>query len=866
MSDAPPRVSVVIPTYNSAKYLPQAINSVLQQTYSDYELIIINDGSTDNTPEVIQPYLELATVRYFSQENLGVSAARNRGLKEAQGELIAFLDADDIYFPDKLQAQVAMFDAHPNIGIVNSGFRVIKEDGEPIMDVQRWQDIPDLTPEIWLLHKPVLPSAMMYRKEWFDLVGGFDTELFSSEDVEVTLRMIAQGCQGMWLPKITIYYRRHEASVTWKQTLRQAENSEEMQNKFFARSDLPESMRRVEKRSRHQHLIWLGWLCYQNGFYSEMAQYLWKSFEYTSYSWVETIAGWVNTFENSSQGYGCQFDPYHLNQLPEWQQIISKVKISPVLNRYRQTMQACQQVIEYEPENKETSSYGLVYAQLARELRQQRRIDEAINLYRQAIELEPHNPYFHHGLGCAYQDRYDLDDAIAALQRATKLKPDEPSIEQDLANALELHHRWQQVQEYCQQVKSAKPKPNQARILMIFPYPPYPPQSGGAIRMFEQIKYFGKRYHLTVVTNIFQEADYAIESQLAPYCDRAFTVKTGVPMSAYKPDRQQQLYFLKTWSMWKTLQQLSQIDFDIVFFDFIVSTGYYPLFADRLTILHEHNIESLLLKRCAETEGDRIVTTLAKEINSVKPFLNAARQSKQLADYEQRTWHKFPLRTVVSEADQRELDSRCQTGKTIVVKNGIDTKAIVPVDNSNASKILYMGTMGYYPNIDAVLYFVEAILPIIRQHSNSCFCIAGKEPPANIQALTKSDPSIEVIANPQNMSKVAQQCQMTVVPLRLGSGTRIKILHSLAMGLPVVSTSLGSEGLEIIDGEHLLIRDHHQEFAEAVLEIGSNPNLREKLSNNGRKLVEEKYDWENIFAEYEREIWQLKQFKETVCH
>jgi glycosyltransferase involved in cell wall biosynthesis len=850
MSEERPTVSVIIPAYNSAKYLPQAIDSVLQQTYNDYEIIIINDGSTDNTPEVIQPYLKLSAVRYFAQENLGVSAARNRGLQEARGEFIAFLDADDIYFPDKLQAQIALFAAHPQIGIVNSGFRIIQENGEPIMDVKRWKDIPDLTPEIWLLHKPVLPSAMMYRKEWFDRVGEFDPELFSSEDVEVTLRMVAQGCQAMWLPEITIYYRRHQASVTWKHTLRQAENSEEMQNKFLARSDIPESMRKVERQSRHQHLVWLGWLCYQNGFYPEMGQYLWKSFQYTSYSWVETIAGWVNTLENSSRGYGCQFDPHHLNQLAEWQQVISKVKISPVLNRYRQTLQTCQQTIEYEPENEETIDYALVYAQLASELRQQRRIDEAINLYRQAIELEPHNPHYHHGLGCAYQDRYDLDDAIAALQRANKLKPDDASIKEYLTTTLELHHRWQQVREYCQHQSTKTDKP---RILMIFPYPPYPPQSGGAIRMFEQIKYFGKRYHLTVVTNIYQEADRAIESHLAAYCDRAFTVKTGVPMSAYKPERQQQLYFLKTWSMWKTLQQLSQIDFQIVFFDFIVSTGYYPLFADRPTILHEHNIESSLLKGCAKTEHDSIVATLAREINSIKPFLNASRQSRQLADYEQRTWHKFPLRTVVSQADKLELDSRCQTGKTIVVKNGIDTQAIVSVDNSNASKILFMGTMGYYPNIDAVLYFIEAILPTIRQHNNNYFCIAGREPPVNIRELTKSDLFIEVIANPQNMSEVARQCQMTVVPLRLGSGTRIKILHSLAMGLPVVSTSLGSEGLEVIDGEHLLIRDD----PAAVLEISSNPNLREKLKTNGRKLVEAKYDWENIFAEYEREIQSI---------
>ena len=212
---------------------------------------------------------------------------------------------------------------------------------------------------------------------------------------------------------------------------------------------------------------------------------------------------------------------------------------------------------------------------------------------------------------------------------------------------------------------------------------------------------------------------------------------------------------------------------------------------------------------------------------------------------------------MVSQEDRQELDHYCSTGKTLVVKNGIDTKTILPVDNSNSDKILFMGTMTYFPNIDAVLYFVQEILPHLKKQQHFTFCIAGREPPADIQALAKSDTVIEVIADPQDMSQVAQQCQMSIVPLRLGGGTRIKILHSMAMGLPVVSTSLGAEGLEVIDGKHLLIRDHPQEFAQAILAINNNSELREQLSINGRELVEAKYDWENIFAEYEQQILQL---------
>ena len=123
-----------------------------------------------------------------------------------------------------------------------------------------------------------------------------------------------------------------------------------------------------------------------------------------------------------------------------------------------------------------------------------------------------------------------------------------------------------------------------------------------------------------------------------------------------------------------------------------------------------------------------------------------------------------------------------------------------------------MGNLAYYPNIDGVLFFVEEVLPKIwEQDANMVFCIAGREPGEQIQNLAQ-DSRIEVIATPKDMSEVAKECIMTVVPLRLGSGTRLKVLHSMAMGLPVVSTSLGCEGLLVEDGLNIKIADEPQEW------------------------------------------------------
>jgi glycosyltransferase involved in cell wall biosynthesis len=165
-----------------------------------------------------------------------------------------------------------------------------------------------------------------------------------------------------------------------------------------------------------------------------------------------------------------------------------------------------------------------------------------------------------------------------------------------------------------------------------------------------------------------------------------------------------------------------------------------------------------------------------------------------------------------------------------------------------------MGTMNYYPNIEAVFYLVKTIMPLIWGRDQTVtLCIAGMNPPKEIRDLA-SDPRIEIVGTPDDMREIAGQCCLTVVPLRLGGGTRIKILDAFAMGLPVISTSLGCEGLEVADGKHIIIRDDPQAFAESVLQVISDPLRAESLRMSGRKLVEDRYDWTKILGQMEHEL------------
>lgn len=494
-----PKVSVMIPAYNSAKYLSEAIASVLDQTYTDYEIIVINDGSTDNTQGVIAPYL--GKIRYFEQENQGVSATRNRGIYLSRGDLIAFLDADDIFMPHKLEQQVAILETQPEIGIVNSGFRIITEDGEEVADIERWHTIPDLTPEICLLHKPVLPSAMMFRRDWLIKVDGFDPRFFASEDVDIVLRMVALGCRSTWLRAITVYYRQHESSASWRNPIKQVANAELMHDCFFARSDIPESMRRLERQSKYDFSVWIACVLYQAGCIPEMITYLQKSLECTPYSWPETITQWLNSFRNSAKLNARPFDAYALSKLPEWQQLILSMRISKIFDNYSVKATEYQELALQKPETKKNTLYGAVYAQLGQKLMLENDLEQAVIWLRKAIALEPSNCWYQDRLADTLVKLYDLDTAIAIYRRAIRLKPNYEPFKAKLSSTLALHQRWQELTAYCQQLIDNPVSDDSLRMLMIFPYPPYPPQKGGAaIRMFEQIKYFGSRHHLTVVS------------------------------------------------------------------------------------------------------------------------------------------------------------------------------------------------------------------------------------------------------------------------------------------------------------------------------------------------------------------------------
>lgn len=181
-----PLVSVIIPTFNRAWAVGRAIDSVLEQDYRPFELIVVDDGSTDQTAEILARYGDQLTV--VCRENRGVSAARNAGVARAQGDLIAFLDSDDFWRPKKLTVQVDFFTSHPDALICQTG-EIWVRNGRRVNPGRRHRKLSGMifTPSLELCL--VSPSAVMMRKTLFSMVGGFDEALPACEDYDLWLRV-----------------------------------------------------------------------------------------------------------------------------------------------------------------------------------------------------------------------------------------------------------------------------------------------------------------------------------------------------------------------------------------------------------------------------------------------------------------------------------------------------------------------------------------------------------------------------------------------------------------------------------------------------------------------------------------------------
>lgn len=242
-----PRVSVIIPSYNRADMVMDAVDSVLRQTFADWELIVVDDGSQDNTREVIAAVRD-ERVRYIYQDNQGLPGARNSGIRAARGEYVAFLDSDDVFLPHKLAVQVAAMDARPELGLLAGGFIEVDRELRPLREVRPWETQPTLELIDWVKGCPFCPGAPLVRRDWLEKAGLFDERMPFVEDWDLWLRMSTLGCRMDWLPQAVCYYRIHGGNMV-RQAILMKNGMLTMFDKLYARDDLPEGVLRLRENS-----------------------------------------------------------------------------------------------------------------------------------------------------------------------------------------------------------------------------------------------------------------------------------------------------------------------------------------------------------------------------------------------------------------------------------------------------------------------------------------------------------------------------------------------------------------------------------------------------------------------------------------
>ena len=271
--DGKPGVSVVIPAYNYAHYLPQAVASVLAQSHADLELLIIDDGSTDGTRATVAALAE-PRLRYVWQENAGLSASRNTGLREARFPFVAFLDADDLWAPGFLAAVMEKFVALPaDFAAIATGATRMDADGKP-RSVPGYTDLRtgELTVRDFCLRNRPLSSSVVVKKSAFADCGGFDTALRSSEDRDMWIRLTARGHRFFFLAEPLAFIRRHPQNMS-KNAPRMKQNSQRVLVRAWRSGAVPRLAVPFWLRVFAIHYFLVAWTHFDDGLRARALRY-----------------------------------------------------------------------------------------------------------------------------------------------------------------------------------------------------------------------------------------------------------------------------------------------------------------------------------------------------------------------------------------------------------------------------------------------------------------------------------------------------------------------------------------------------------------------------------------------------------------
>lgn len=399
------------------------------------------------------------------------------------------------------------------------------------------------------------------------------------------------------------------------------------------------------------------------------------------------------------------------------------------------------------------------------------------------------------------------------------------------------------------------------KILFLTTRLPYPLDMGCKIRTWNLFSFAAGRHDITLLTFLHSEPERrwikAVQSltptariETVEHPDSRFRIARGwttaarllseLPYTVVK-------YYVK--AMQRRIETLiARGGFDLVHCDQIHMAQYLIGRASPPVVLNAHNIDSLLLERVAENQRNPVV----------RRFFHLQQRKMQM--YERRVFNAFDHVLTVSSNDQELLATLVPNVVSSVVKNGVDTKYFYPDSPpSESSMLVFTGAMDWMPNVDGVLFFIKEIFPHVRKAvPEALFVVVGRNPPARLLRAVKREPGVMVTGDVPDVRPWLAQSSVVVVPLRSGGGTRLKILEAMAMGKAVVSTRIGAEGLDLVDGREICIADDPLKFAERTIELLTDQSGAKQLGQVARRRVVESYDWkeagQQLLEAYEQTI------------
>ena len=299
----------------------------------------------------------------------------------------------------------------------------------------------------------------------------------------------------------------------------------------------------------------------------------------------------------------------------------------------------------------------------------------------------------------------------------------------------------------------------------------------------------------------------------------------------------------KSKQMHEVIKNLSdRITFDIAHYDTISLAEYINDTRDIPKFLTHHGVESFMIRR-------RIIN----ERNYLKK-LYLFIESKKLYRYEKYNCSKFVMNIAVSNDDKNMLSDISPSSNIYVVENGVDVNYFLPkINHDNTNRLIFAGRLDQYSNRDAIMNFCMNIWPLVKEKIPGIrFTIIGNNPPQKLLDIAKHDKEVEVLGYVDDVRPYFSKATISVCPIRDGGGTRIKILDAMAMGMPIVATTIGCEGIDVAPGKDLLIANTPEEFIKNIEVIIINEKVRESISISARKKAEDRYSWNSIGAKLNR--------------